>query len=98
MAEDFAVQGDGRLDTFDDELGQGAAHAGDGFGARRLVDEQLGDQGIVGGRYAVAGDRVGIETYTRAAGGLPALDQAGRGTERGGGILGVDAAFDGDAA
>ena len=88
----------GRLDALDDELGQGAAHAREGLGAGRLMDEQLGHQRIVVRRHAVAGDDVRVEAHAGTAGRLPARDQAGRRAEVGGGVLGVDAALDGAAA
>src|SRR5437762_2480895 len=98
MLEDFFVQRDGGADTLDAELAQGAAHAGNRLVARRLVDEQFGDERIVIGRDRVAGDGMGIEADAGTPRRLPACDAAGRGTEVGEGILRVDAALHGTAA
>src|SRR5262249_46471912 len=98
MAEDFAVQRDCRLDAFDDEFAQRAAHAGDGLGAALLVYEQLGNQRIVSWRHAIAGHDVGVETHAGAAGRLPSFDRTGRGPEPHGRVFGVNAALDGNAA
>src|SRR5262245_12673863 len=98
MAEDFLMDGDGRVDALDDELSEGAVHAGQGVGAGRLVDEELGHQRIVIGRHAVAGNDVRIEADAGTAGRLPACNQAGRGAEVVRGVLGVNATLDGAAA
>ena len=55
--EDVAVQGDGGVDAFDAEFAQRSPHGCDGFHARRLVDQQLGDQGIVVRGHSVTGGR-----------------------------------------
>src|SRR5690348_2535525 len=40
MAEDFLMDGDGRVDALDDELIEGAAHADQSVRAGRLIDEK----------------------------------------------------------
>src|SRR5947207_2771506 len=83
------VQRDGGLDALDSELGQRPAHAGQGLGARRLVDEQLGHQRIVVGWHSVALHGVRVQPDAWAAGGLPAGDEAGRRPEVGRRVLRV---------
>src|SRR5579871_4911982 len=68
VIEDLAVAWDGRSDTLDRELGEGAAHARQGLRPRRLMDEELGHERIVVGRDAVAGHDMGIEPDARPAG------------------------------
>ena len=44
VGEDALVEGDGGLDTFDDEAAERALHARDGFGAVVAVGDDLGNQ------------------------------------------------------
>src|SRR3546814_2257575 len=60
------------------------------------VDDQLGDQAVVGRGDAVAGVEPGIDAHAEPAGGVVVGDPARRGHE-GLRVLGVDAAFDGVA-
>src|SRR5262249_13887750 len=95
--DDLAVEGDRGLDPFDNELSEGAAHAGEGAGAGRLPNEQLGQQRIVVWWDAIAGRDVAVDADALAAEHLPARDVAGRRSRVGGGILGVDPRHDGHA-
>lgn len=47
VVKDSFVQGDGGLNTFDDEFVEGAAHAGHGFLAISSMRNQLGNHGII---------------------------------------------------
>src|SRR5262245_24616949 len=67
VVENLAVDGDGGLDAFDEELGEGTAHGRESLGSRRLPDEQLGEERIVVGRHAVALDDVRIDADAGAA-------------------------------
>src|SRR5262249_17918912 len=87
-----------RLHALDDELGERPAHDGERALTVGLMDEQLGNEGIVVRRHAVAGDDVAVEPDAGTAGRLPARDEAGGGPEAITRILGVDAALDGRAA
>ena len=78
-AEDLPVNRDRRLDALDDELAERPPHGRDRLRARRLMDEQLGDQRIVVRRHAVAGAGVRVEPHARAARRLPARDRPGEG-------------------
>src|SRR5262245_24077777 len=98
MAEDLLVNRNGGLQAFDDELSEGAAHDSNRLGARGLMDKQLGDQRIVIGWYAIARSNVGVEPHAGAARRAPLGDGAGAGAEIGGGVFGIDAAFDRGAA
>src|SRR6266498_2279873 len=89
ILHDLTVDWNRRLDPLNHEFTQGPLHAGDGIGARRLPDEQLGDHGIVVGRHAVALTGMRVETNAGAAGRLPARDRTWRGAEIVGGILGI---------
>ena len=47
VVKDASMERDGRLDAFDDEFVEGAAHAGDTFLPVSAVGNDLGDHGIV---------------------------------------------------
>ena len=64
---DAAVQRQRRADALDRELGQRAAHPRDGLGARRRVDDQLGDHAVVIGRHDIAGVQRAIDAHAEAA-------------------------------
>src|SRR5687767_12531031 len=92
------MERDGGEDSLNAELGEGAAHGGERQCASWLVDQEFGDKGVIVGRHAVTRHRMGIEAHAWPARRLPARDEAGRGTEVVGGVLGVDATLDSAAA
>src|SRR5690606_30671282 len=97
VVDELLVQGDGGLDAVDDDLGEGGGHARDGQLAGFGVGDELGDEGIVVRRDAVAVVGVGVHADAGTAGLVDVLDDAGTGHE-GLRVLGVDAALDGMAA
>src|SRR5271154_179718 len=90
----FFVQRDRRLDAFDDKAVERAIHSGDGFGAVVAVGDYFGDQRIVVGRNHRVGVAGSVHANAGAAGNAEGSD-ATRGRDKGLGIFGVDAKFDG---
>jgi len=96
--QDFALQGDGGLDAFDDEFAEGTAHAADGDLAGGTGDDELGDHRIVIRRHFIPGIYVAVHADAAATGGVPKIDLAGAGGEIAIRVFGVDAALDGVTA
>src|SRR5208283_148635 len=92
MVEYFLMQGNVGLDSLDDHLRQGIAHARDGGVARVAVGDHLADHGVVERRDVVARVDVAVDANTGTARRVPQPDRAWRGRE-GLRVLGVDAAF-----
>ena len=57
------------------------AHGVDGLVARGAVNQQLGDQGVVIRRHAVAGGDMRVEADAGASRGPPGGDEPGRGAK-----------------
>ena len=92
VSDDLLLEGNGRLDAADHEFAEGALHAGDGTGAGRGGDDQLGNHRVVVRRHRVAGIDVGIDPHALAAGSVPQRNGPRAGQEVGERILGVDTA------
>src|SRR5689334_12710716 len=75
----------------------GPARAGDGFAAVASGDDDLADQGIVRGRYAIAFDIAEIDAHTRTGWQLQPGDPPGGRAKIGPRVFRVDAEFDGVA-
>src|SRR5687768_7546015 len=95
----FGIRDDGfqkwheRVDAGHVKIVQGAVGSIGGVFARGSVNDQLGEQRIVIGRYEVAGITVRIDPDARALRCLPIDDPAGTGTKAQLRRLGVDAAL-----
>ena len=85
---------DGRLDAADDELFDRPSQAHQTLVAAGAVDNQLGDQAVIGRGHVVAGVEPGIDPHPQTARRVVFADQTGRGHECHG-IFGVDPALDG---
>src|SRR5277367_2226057 len=97
VRQDFFVQRDGGLDALYYETFEGTVHSGYGFGAVVAVGDYFGNQRIVIRRDHRVGVAGGVHANARAAGNAEGGD-ATRGGDKGLGIFGVNAAFDGVAA
>src|SRR5215831_8798670 len=89
-------QGDGGLDTIDDELSKCALQPHQAFVAGARVHDELADQAVIIRRDGVAGICARIDPDTEAARRVEMGDGAGRWPE-GMRVLGIDTAFDGVA-
>lgn len=80
-------------DAFDAHFAKRAPHAHDRLLARRRMDDELGDQGIVMRRNAITRRHMGIDPHAGAARQVKMGDEAWAGNEvvR---VLGIDAALD----
>ena len=95
---DEPVERQGRLDAADLGLVERPPQAVDRGVAVVVDDHELGDQGVVVGRDAVAGLDAGVDPDARAGGHLPAARRAGRRREVAGRVLGGEADLDRVAA
>src|SRR5690606_8316561 len=97
VAHQIDVEGDRGRDRVDGQLSQGAFERADRLVSGGLVDDELGDHGVVVGRYAVAGVAVGVDADAGAAGQVELVNHAGTGREILCRVFGVDADLDGVA-
>ncbi len=95
IADDSLAERDGGFDSADDGFIESALHTGDGRGAVWADGNQFSDHRIVERRDGVAAVDVRVHPDADAAGGVVKVDRAGGGSEIVGGILRVDAEFDG---
>src|SRR5262249_4815826 len=86
-------QWDGRLDTLDDELGEAALEPHEALIAVLAVHDELTNQAIVVGGYAVALVGAAVHAHAETAGRMPVGDAPGGGSERLR-VLGIDPTFD----
>ncbi len=88
------MDGDRRFDGLHDELLQRPLHDRDRLAAVTPVDHELTDHRIIIGQYRVSGMRMAVDTHTRAAGRIVALNFTGARREIIRRVFGVDAALD----
>ena len=95
MRHELLVEGDGRLDPFDDVLIEGTLHLGDGLLPGLRDHDELGDHAVVMGGDAVPGIDVGVDPDAVPARSVVIRHRSGARCEVAVGVLGVDAALDG---
>ena len=92
---DFQLERDGGFNAADDEFAEGPLHAQDGVLAVGTDGDELADHRIVVRRNGISGIDVGIDSHAASAGSVIKIDFTWGRLEIIGGILGIDAAFDG---
>src|SRR5258708_17751421 len=88
-------EGEGRLDSRDHVLAQGAAHLIHSFSAVPSVSDEFADHRVVGGRDRVSGVGVGVHPDTAPSRLIIHFDPARAWPEIIKGGFGIDTAFDG---
>src|SRR2546423_7366554 len=97
VSHNFAEEGERGLDSADGVLGERAAHALDGLGARAPPRCELRDKGVVVDRNFRALVDAAVVAHAGARGHAKACDSTGRRHEVLLRVFGVDAALDGVA-